>query len=237
MKKLFFATALVSLIAMFASSAIASLSMYGTSGLIETPDDTILAPASVLVGAKYINDVTGFDDNLISYGGAAGVFPKLEVGVAALDSDAPGIKTRTIISGKYKILSESVERPSVVVGVVDAAEVLDKFNSDIDNPSVYVLFGKNISKTAEAISGMVSKPLRAQVGFGTGLYKGMFAGLTWTASPKLDIMLEFLANGIRQKGTANAGVRWSLYKGLSLEAGTFAFESIYAGGSFKISTF
>ncbi|OFX14011.1 MAG: hypothetical protein A2Z18_03760 [Armatimonadetes bacterium RBG_16_58_9] len=100
-----------------------------------------------------------------------------------------------------------------------------------------MVVGKNITAMAEGFSGMVSKPLRGTFGIGTGLYKGMFAGLNWYAAPKFDIAVEYLSNGLRQEGTYNAAIRFRPTDTISVQAGTFAFKDVYVGGSLTISTY
>ena len=238
MKKIALLISLAALIVGSTGVLYASSSIYGLSGLIETPDDSIVAPNSLSLNANYISDIGGKSDaNLNTYGGALGLFPKLEVSAAAIDTDVLGVKTRGLLNAKYQLLGESLEKPSVTVGVVDVADQLDKINGRIDDPSMFIVFGKNISSMAEGISGEVSKPLHGTLGFGTGLYKGVFAGLNWSAAPKFDVLVEYLSKGIRQESTVSAAVHFNAVPGLALELGTLAFEGVYAGANYSLSTF
>lgn len=236
MKKLVVAITLVAVLLVGASALYAGSSIYGVSGLIETPDGSIAAQSSLALDASYISDVGG-SDSLTTYGGAFGLMPKLEIGGVAIDSDAAGVKTRGLLNAKYQIMGESLEKPSITVGVVDVADQLDKINGRIGDPSAFIVFGKNISTTAEGISGNVSKPIRGTLGFGTGLYKGGFAGLSMAATSKLDFMLEYLSNGIRQDSTVNAAAKLKLARGLAIQAGTLDFNGLYAGASYSLSTY
>jgi hypothetical protein len=123
------------------------------------------------------------------------------------------------------------------VGIVDAGKRLGKFSSAEDKASGFVAFSKNVSSVAEGLSGRVVKPVRGSVGFGTGIYKGGFAGLEWSTSPKTEVMVEYLAKGLRQKSTVSAGVRLSPARGWSLEAGAIGLKDYYGGINFALSTY
>ena len=50
--------------------------------------------------------------------------------------------------------------------------------SDIDDdPSFYILFARGLTGVAEDITDDESVPLRGYLGFGSGLYEGVFVGL------------------------------------------------------------
>ena len=237
MKKI---TALLSLLALLLGSigAVgASASMYGLSGLIETPDDTIAATNSLTLSASYIRDFDDTNYNLATYGGAIGIIPNLEIGGVAIDSTAPGVGTQGLINAKFRILGESLERPSICVGVVDITNRLEKIDSRIDKASAFIVFGKNISAAAEGLSGLVSKPVRGTFGFGTGLYQGFFAGVSVSALPKFDVAVEYLSKGLRRQGTTNAMIRFRPVKAISVQVGAYAFKDFYVGGTFALSTY
>lgn len=237
MKKTAVLLLLAGLLVAGASALSADPSFYGMSGLIETPDDQIVGTANVALTANYVSDIDNSDSNLITYGGAVGVFPKLELSAVGVDSNADGVGTNVVVNGKYRLLGESVAWPSVVVGVADAFDQLDDVNPKISDPSAFIVFGKNLTSAVNGLGGISCSPLRGTLGFGSGLYKGVFAGVNWSVTSKLDVMLEYLSNGIRQKDTANAGIRYRVYGPLSFEVGTHAFNSVYFGGNFNLSTF
>ena len=233
-------TVLLSAIALLVGSTGAvhpAASMYGLSGLVETPDDTIAAPNSLMVSGSYITDFGNTNFNLMTYGGAIAIMPNLEVGAVAIDNSAPGIATQALINAKFRVVPETLGSPSICVGVVDATNRLEKMDARIDKPSAFVVFGKNISAAAEGVSGLVSKPIRGTVGFGTGIYRGFFAGLNMSAAPKFDIAVEYLSEGLRQQGTGNAIIRFRPTEMISIEAGAFAFKDLYLGGTFILSTY
>lgn len=233
-------TSLVLLAAMVlaaGTAANAAANIYGVSGLIETPDDSIVAPKTLELTGHYISDLDSTGANQKTFGGAFGIMSRFEVSAVGIDPDIIGLDTKVIINAKYKIIDEALERPSITVGVVDLGKNLEDYNSDIDKASVFVVFGKNISPVAEGFSGMVSKPVRGTLGFGTGIYKGVFAGLSWSLAPKIDVLAEYLSEGIRQKSTVNAALRFSPVRPVSVQAGTHAFKSFYVGATFNLAAY
>lgn len=232
----------------------AALNVYGVSGLIETPDDSVVPPKSVELTAHYISDVDRSDVDITTYGAAFGLIPKLEISAVAVDPSggpryvpeyevAPAFdegstdSTKVLLNAKYQILGEAVDRPSVTIGVVDVAKKLKDYGGDIDKISAFVVVGKNISPLAEGFSGRVSKPVRGTLGIGTGLYKGVFGGLSWSMAPRFDVVAEYLTKGIRQKSTLNAAVRFTPAAPVSIQVGTHAFKSFYAGASFNLAVY
>jgi len=237
MKKLAVLLSLTALLLGGLGPACGAASMYGLSGLVETPDDSVAATNSVALSGSYIPDFDDSSANLSTYGGAFGIIPNLEVGGVAIDDSTTGVETQAVISAKFKIAPETLDSPSIAVGVVDLTNRLDKINPQIDDPSYFVVVGKNISDVAEGFSGMVSKPLRGTLGIGTGLYKGIFAGLTWYVAPKFDVAVEYLSEGLRQEGTYNAVLRFRPASTISIQAGTYAFKDVYVAGSVMLSTY
>lgn len=219
------------------TAAGAAANIYGMSGLIETPDDSIVAPRALELTGHYISDLDPTDANWKTFGGAFGLGSKLEVSAVGIDPDIVGLSTKVVINAKYRVLGESIERPSITIGVVDFGSKLEDYNSDIENASTFVVFGKNISPIAEGVSGMISKPVRGTLGFGTGVYKGVFAGFSWSMLPKVDIVAEYLSKGIRQKSTVNAAVRFTPASQVSIQAGTHAFKSFYVGASLNLAAY
>lgn len=211
-----------------ASAAGAVTNIFGMSGLIETPNADVLDPGSFAITANSIADVGDTDVDFTTVGAGFGLLPQFEVSGAYVDTD---VDEEFFLNGKYLIVPETFERPAIAVGVVD---VLDEFDVD---PSFFVVFGKNITAAAEEIAGMESKPLRGTVGFGTGIYEGIFAGLEWALSPRFDIMAEYLTEGIGADSTFNAGLEFSLTENLTVEAGLYDFDDFYFGGTYTVVPF
>lgn len=220
----------------------AATTIYGISGLIETPDDSIVAAKSVTPVADRIFDfkpdgaTTGVD--VTTFGGAIGLVPNLEISAVGIDIDEPGVETEALLNAKLRLVAESLTTPSITIGVVDIAQRLDHLTGGIVNePSAFVVFGKNISNIAEGVSGQVSKPVKGTVGFGTGLYRSVFAGLDISLAPKLSVAVEYLNKGLRNDSTVSGAVRFQPIEALSIDAGVVGFKDFYAGASFNLSTF
>jgi len=242
MKKFAILLVLVAMVLAGASALYAAASIYGQSGLIETPDDSIVGSKTVAPVATRIWDLKGNGStegyDVSTYGGAVGIFPNLEVSAVALDVDAPHTNTQALLNAKYRVLAESVNRPSVTVGVMDITKRLDHISDgEIDGMSSFIVFGKNLSTVAEGVSGQVSLPIRGTFGVGTGIYKGAFAGLDMSLAPKITVAVEYLAKGIRDETTFNGMVRFKPIEALSVDAGVIGFKDFYAGASYNLSTF
>jgi len=242
MKKFAVLLVLAAMLLAGASALYAAASIYGQSGLIETPDDQITGEKTIVPVATRIFDLKsngateGVD--VSTYGGAIGIFPNLEVSAVAVDVDAPHTNTEALINAKYRVLAESVNRPSVTVGVMDLTKRLERFyGTGIDGMSSFIVFGKNLSNVAEGVSGQVSLPIRGTFGVGTGVYKGAFAGLDMSLAPKITAAVEYLAKGIRDETTFNGMVRFKPIEALSVDAGVIGFKDFYAGASYNLSTF
>ena len=175
-----------------------------------------------------------------TFGATVGVFPRLEVGVLGIDNNKPGGSTQALLNAKFKVLGEGLVRPSVTIGVVDAADRMKHIGLTqgiVTDPSVFIVLGKNLTAAAEKISDRVVEPLRLNVGIGSGIYKGAFAGLNYYLTPRISLMGEYLSNGIRQQGTGNAGVRWNPTGGWSIEAGTLGFSNLYGGVNYTVKSY
>lgn len=220
---------LVSLLALMvvAVSANASLNIFGTSGLIETPDDTIVAPSTLALTFNYVSDIGDSDEALTSFGGAYGVLPKFEASAIGFDF---ADDTDFVLNAKYRVLEETYSRPSITIGITDITSEIE------GGPSAYIVFGKNITSFAEQVSGEVSKPVRGYIGTGTDLYKGVFVGLNWTLTDKFDVMAEYLTEGLTNNDF-NAALQWRPIGGLAVKVGTLDFDNIYAGVTYNLCTY
>lgn len=179
----------------------AAPSFLSTTGNIMTPNDSLLGAGEFSANYDYfdIDDVT-----TTVFGANVGVTQNLELGIARIDKDAAGVDAETILNAKYLVLPETVTRPSLLVGVVDAGGELDAK----DDAGLYVVIGKNLTPAATGLTGEPVEPLRGYLGIGTGVYDGMFAGLDCTISQRVKIIAEFL-NGFGEKNDSifNAGLR------------------------------
>ncbi len=141
-------------------AANAASNIYGISGLIETPDDTIGALASVDLTVKSVPSFQSTD----TFGGNVGVLPKLEVGALGINNTQTGGSTQALLNAKFKILGESLVYPSVTVGVVDAADRLNHIglDHDISDPSLFLVVGKNLTGAAEKVAGQSGRAFEAE---------------------------------------------------------------------------
>lgn len=211
--------ALLVLLACAASNAAPNIT--GLSGILEIPDDTVVAPGAVSLGyhGVFHNGTTNW------FTGTAGIVPNLEVGIGVRTDGGSDVA----INGKYRILAETVDRPAITVGVVDAAESIG------DNPGLFLLISKTLTSAAEDVTGEPSKPLRGHVGIGGGLFKGLMAGLTWTLSPKLQAAVEYAK--FAGDHDFNGLLRYALTSDLRLDVGALKFSHMVLGLSYTSRRF
>jgi hypothetical protein len=229
LKQLAFVTLLATaLILSGALTSVAAPNIYGENGLMEVPNDQTY-PVGTITPAYhgvYSVDVGGTNETVNFYTVGVGILPNLSV--------SGGFKTNgntdAIINGKYRVTAETKDRPSITVGVIDAASKL----SISDDPSLYVLLGKNLTATAEKVAGD-SKPLRGYVGLGTGVLKGFFTGLDWRLTSKFSAMLEFVGSdeGVSNDSHLNGGIRYSVTKDLKVDVGLYNMKDLSAGVSYS----
>jgi len=208
----------------------ASSYLGGFSGVIMTPDDTIVPnqtwEASFHDTLKlFKND----DSDLTTYGLTYGLAANLEVGASYISGDSDNIA----ISGKYRLIAEKSNTPSVTVGVFDAAGNVNSISSD---PSLYVMFSKNITPLASEIADTPSKPLRLGLGIGSGLYNGIIANLNWTLDPKLSLLAEYNSGNHaidRLRNRPSVGIRWAASDHIRLDAAAVGFRDFGFGINYR----
>lgn len=172
-------------LALVAGSAMAAPNLLGTSGTIFTPDDTVLPAAGF--SANY--DGISLDDQTPNiYGASVGTTGELEIGLTHVDADLSSGGRSTLLNAKYLVLSETAVRPSLVVGAVDMTGDIDP---DGDG-GFYALIGKSLTSAATDVTGRPSAPLHGYIGYGGGIYDGIFAGLSLQVTPNLRVMGEFI---------------------------------------------
>jgi hypothetical protein len=220
---------LTALLLLGAGSVLAAPSYLGPSGNIMTPDElTTPSPGFDIGYHRFVDlDFIGVTTDLDVVHGNFGLTPNIEVGLSWVDVRDNG-GSDLAINGKWRWLDETATRPAVAVGTLDlAGNALD------DDPTLYILFSKNLTPfTEDVIAGPV-RPLRGTIGFGTGFYDGVFAALDWTLAPQLSVMLEYVRGGdVLDKNTLfNGGVRWAAGPGLRLDAALIDFDNLAFGVS------
>lgn len=221
MKRISILLAVAVLLCGCVSAVNAASSIYGFSGLVLTPDDTI-APTNTLVPT--VSHVFDEDIDFTTYGGALGILPNLEVSAVGVSVEDD---TEVVVNGKYRLMSETATKPSLVVGALDLTQNLR------GEVSAFVLVSKNLTSWAEDVSGQVSKPIKGTLGFGTGAFDGLFAGLDIAVAPKLSLAVDYIA----EDSVFSGCVRFQPTQALTLTAGALDFEDLYGGVSFNLSTF
>jgi hypothetical protein len=213
------------LIFALATAVCAAPSIFGPSGNIMTPDDTIVAPGGFNIAYHGID--VGGDDTLSVFAGNVGVFPNLEVGGAfATNGD-----DEFIINAKYRLLAETATRPAVTVGVIDLA-------SDFtDDAGLFVLFSKSLTQVAEEITDSPSRPLRGHIGLGDGLLSSVFFALDWTFTPQLSLMLEYVSDSDFGGSLFNGGLRYAFGNGLRADLSLIDFDDLSWGISYQTLRF
>jgi hypothetical protein len=197
----------------------AAPNLYGTSGLMEVPDDLTFEVGAFVPAFHTVR--TGDNPNIFTVG--FGVTPNLSVSGGVVTNGG----TDTLLNAKYRLSPETAGRPSIVVGVVDAASELT------DDPGLYILFGRNLTGAAEQIVAGPSRPLRGYLGFGTGVLKGLFVGLDWTLAPQLSGMVEFLSDDSR----LNVGIRYALTNEVRVDVGVLDLDDLTFGISYNVLRF
>lgn len=195
------------------------------SGNIITPDAIIAPVGTWELSFHDFIEVLGGGEDLITVGAIYGLTPNLEVGVSFLNNDQSDLA----LSGKLRLVEETAERPTVIVGVFDVAGTADMLQGD---PSFYVAVSKNVTPIATDIVGQPSRPLRLTLGFGSGIFDGLFAGLDWTLQERLSLMVEYLNQGFQDDSEINAGFRYALSDAFRLDAATIDFEDFAFGLTF-----
>lgn len=189
----------------------------GSTGLL-------LAPSAYTVGDRGFSGHAYFTGDFESYGVQVGLGSRLEVGGTYLNADNGD--DGFLLNAKYALLRETTPLPAVSVGVVDA---LDELNVD---PSVYVVASKDLSR----IIPLNLLPIRAHVGWGTGVYDNEpFFGFEANIGTPFDVLpishpvfsgtVEYVNDNF------NLGLR-GRYKGFAATVALFDFDSFGGGISY-----
>ncbi|MHB1456570.1 MAG: hypothetical protein ACYC0V_06615 [Armatimonadota bacterium] len=208
----------------------ASSYLGGFSGVIITPDDTVVPVQTWEASFHDTLDIfDGNDSDLMTIGLTYGLLSNLEVGASLIDDGSSQIA----ISGKYRLVTEKSNSPSVTVGVFDIAGSANSISSD---PSFYIMVSKNITPLASDIVDRPSKPLQLGIGVGSGLYNGIIANLNWTLEPNLSLLAEYNGGNDGPRGLRNrpsAGVRWAVSDTVRLDVAAVGFRDLGFGINFR----
>lgn len=229
MKKLICSLVVAGLVVTLAGMACASTSFLGFSGGVYTPDDQLISKGDLSLSYHSFQ----LDDTAMTLSAGYGVNDKLEVGITRYDSGVSGDNAQTIGNAKYRILSETVTAPSLVVGVSDISGDLSR-SGDV---GVYAVIGKNLTPAVTSMAGKPIAPLRGYIGAGTGIFQGMFAGASISLSPNASVFAEYVNNlniehTFRNESMFNAGLRLRLTNSLKGEVAIVDGSDLAFGVSF-----
>lgn len=206
----------------------ASSFLGGFSGGIVTPDGLVTPQGAWDFSFHDFTNLLG-DNDLTAFGVTYGAVKNLEVGVSFLGDN----NNQTAINGKYRVVTETAEVPTVIVGAFDVAGSVDFLNTD---PGLYLLVSKNVTSAASAVAGRPSKPLRLTLGAGSGVFDGFFAGLDWTLQPQLSLIAELFSGRIGDDDHFfNVGLRYAATDALRLDVATMDVKDIAFGASYRLA--
>ncbi|MGE5588688.1 MAG: hypothetical protein ACM3ZO_10830 [Clostridia bacterium] len=172
----------------------------------------LLAPSADTLGANAFSITYGHLGvaDIVSVG--VGLTPNLELGVGSAGL-GHGASVYPLL--KLRLVGESRDMPAVAVGLEDQA--------------LYVAASKRLS----------ARGARAHVGFGSGRFDGLFAGLDLVLNPVAisgrgasgfpvtTLIGEYVGGGF------NVGARFDIARGLALSLGFLELDTFSAGVSFK----
>lgn len=184
----------------------ASPSYMGTTGSFMTPSAEVVSQGNVSL--SYWHSTDG-DHKMGTVG--FGIAPNVEVSVAHQWSTDKA----TIISGKYGLVKEGLAMPAVAIGLIDATDEWDQ--------TVYMAATKNLPFG-----------FKATIGYGNGMYDGVFGSVEKTISlipggddlfPATTLVVEYDAHDW------NYGARLAIAAGAKLTIGRFD-DRTYIGATF-----
>ncbi|HUV04054.1 MAG TPA: hypothetical protein VMX94_02985 [Armatimonadota bacterium] len=206
----------------------ASSYLGGLSGNILTPDGVVVPPGTWEASYHSLPDI--FDNrDLTTVGVTYGLVGNLEVGVSFVSNH----ESDTALNAKYRLMPETPTRPAVLVGVFDIGSTVETL--DKDDPGLFIVFSKSVTPAAENRQQPL-KPLQLSVGFGTGVFDGVFAGLDWTVQPQMRVIAEYFGGKIgRNDNLFNAGIRYAPTGALRLDVAAIDFEDVAFGVNYRIA--
>lgn len=228
MKRLF--TALAAAVLLAASPAFAQQdepSLLGGGNAVPNflgSTGLLLSPSAYTVGDRGVSGHAYFTDNFDTYGVQLGLSRRLEVGGSYFNADHGD--DGALLNAKYVLLEETLPLPAISVGVIDA---LDELEVD---PSFYVVASKDLSR----IIPLQLFPIRAHVGWGSGIYDEQpFFGFEMNLGTPLDVLpiTRPVFSGIVEyvNDDFNVGIR-GRFKGFSATLSLFDLDDFGGGISY-----
>jgi hypothetical protein len=218
-------TLMVAILAMASALYAADTTLFGPTGLVMTPTDNVAEKGELALGGYYVD--TGSDPffgNTHAWSANAnyGLLPNLEVGVNYFDfhSSVFGGDDDFMFNAKYRLFNEDKSGFGLAVGVADITAEYAK------NPSFYAVAGKTFGGN-----------IRATLGFGSKMYKGLFAGVNWAATEKLDVFAEYINEYVGNGDDAfNLGVGYK-FGNLGVKAGVLDMDDFFVGVNYNMTLF
>lgn len=223
----FLTMAFAGLLATSISGAQAAPNFLGQSGNLVTPDELVVPQGEFNAGYHYLDkEVFGGGESMNIFSVNYGFTRAVEAGIAYVNRDDDDV----LVNGKYQVLRERANRPSLTIGVVD---LFDSLNHD---PGLYFLVGKNLTGASRDVATETGgRALHGYIGAGTGPYEGVLAGLDYRATPQLSLMAEYAPEGplTGRDDAVNVGARYAVSNRVRVDAGLFDFDNIGVGVSFS----
>ncbi len=237
-------TMLIAGLALLPGAAMAAPNLLGPSGYFFTPDSVVLPRDCVNLGYHHfevdevarrqgLRRVTFTAPDVNAYKLNYGLFDRLEVGLAYVDHNLDG--DQTLLNAKYAILQEKEPQDAdleLVVGIMDAT---DSFSQ---TPYIYAStqVGDDLQRFP-VISRALPRRIRAGVGLGAGIVKGVFVNAGIPLTPNIELIYEGLNNGfLGYDGWQNnlgGRIRTNKVKGLALDIGAINFDHMVLGISYS----
>jgi hypothetical protein len=206
--------------------ALAAPNFLGQSGNLVTPDDLVTRPGEFSAAYHYLDkEIFGSGDNFNIFSVNYGFTRAFEGGLSYVTDGGDEL----LVNLKFRLVEERVNSPSVVVGVADLLDELDQ------DPGLYLIIGKNLTQASGDVrTETEGRALHGYIGFGTGPYDGLIAGLRLYATPQLGLMAEFAPEGplTGRDDSFNFGARYAITPQVRLTAGLFDFDNVGFGISF-----
>jgi len=192
-------------VALWALPAAASPSLFGPTGLLATPNADTEGLADMHLGGWYVSD--GGESVSLSAGAGAG-----GEGNATWFNPETG-DDEFIFSGKWRFRQNSLTRPAIAVGLIDATDEIEL--------TPYIVLQKQL--------GLAGYGVTASVGYAKpdSLLDGFFGGADVKLADKFHLLGEWDGNDV------NAGVRLPLSDRLQITAGMVSDE-FAAGAMFRL---
>jgi len=199
------------IVALLPGIAIADASYFGYTGLIFTPTaEAISLGRSNAVGV-FVNGDDNVDQTFV--GGNVGITKNIEVGAAWLDSD-PG-DSEVILNAKWQILAESETQPAFALGFADISDEIDA--------TPYAVVTKSLN-----LMGTSLHAPKISVGVGDGILDGLFAGLSFFAGDRTELIAEYDTENF------NIGARFNLTEQFKINAALLDGDDFAVGLNFSV---